>query len=183
VKSLNLPIVSLLGVALWAAQASPPASPGMVDFHKLVANYMKIRQTAASGVANLKTTDSPEKIRGHQSDLAAAIRSARSGAAQGDIFTGAITAEFRRIIRTSLSGPGAEHVRKSLKDTQPSPLPPITVNGAYPIDQPVPSMPPSLLQALPELPRGLEFRFVGRTLILRDGEANLIVDFMNEALP
>jgi hypothetical protein len=57
------------------------------------------------------------------------------------------------------------------------------VNAAYPKDQPVQSMPPSLLKELPQLPRELEYRVVGRTLILRDTEANLIVDYVKEALP
>ena len=36
----------------------------------------------------------------------------------------------------------------------------------------------SVLMALPTLPKELEFRFVGRDLILRDTHANLIVDFL-----
>jgi hypothetical protein len=36
--------------------------------------------------------------------------------------------------------------------------------------------------ALPTLPQGLEFRFVGRNLILLDTEANLIVDFIPNAV-
>ena len=74
-------------------------------------------------------------------------------------------------------------MKKGLRDTEPSPSTPIAVNADYPMDQPVQSMPPSLLQQLPQLPRGLEYRFVGRTLIMRDVEANLIVDYLNEALP
>jgi hypothetical protein len=39
-------------------------------------------------------------------------------------------------------------------------------------------MPPSLLLNLPELPKELEYRFVGRELVLRDSAANLIVDVL-----
>jgi len=35
---------------------------------------------------------------------------------------------------------------------------------------------------LPELPPQLEYRVVGRSLILRDSEANLIVDFIRDAI-
>jgi hypothetical protein len=35
-----------------------------------------------------------------------------------------------------------------------------------------------LLDVLPRLPEELEYRFVGRDLILRDVKANLIVDFI-----
>jgi hypothetical protein len=174
-------MAGLLGLSMWAAQ--PPASPNIADFQKRVADYMKVRKSAASSVSSLKPTESPEKIQGHERDLAQAIRAARPSAAQGDIFTTAIAAGFRQIIQAAWSKPGAERVKKSVKDTQPSPLPAIEVNASYPKDQPVNSMPPSLLKQLPELPRELEYRVVGRSLILRDTEANLIVDYINQALP
>ena len=50
------------------------------------------------------------------------------------------------------------------------------VNAAYPDGLPLQSMPPSLLLNLPQLSKELEYRFVGRELILRDAPANLIVD-------
>lgn len=173
----------LIGLSLCAAQVHPPVSADIADFQKRVTNYLKVRKNAAAAVPALKATGSPEKIGDHERDLALAIRAARPGAAQGDIFTTAIAAEFRRIVKAALSGPGAEPIKKSMRDSQPSPLPQIAVDAAYPSDIPVQSMPPSLLRQLPPLPRELEYRAVGRTLILRDIEANLIVDYMNEALP
>ena len=52
----------------------------------------------------------------------------------------------------------------------------LQVNANYPDGLPLQSMPPSLLLNLPRLPKELEYRFVGRELILRDTQANLIVD-------
>ncbi|MEI9974661.1 MAG: hypothetical protein WDO73_23000 [Ignavibacteriota bacterium] len=174
--------VGLVGLSLWSAR-NPVASPQIADFQKRVADYVALRKTAASNVSGLKTSGSPEKIQQHQKDLSAAIRSARPAAAQGDIFTPPVAAEFCRLIQATLSTPGAERVKKGVKDTQLSTLPQIRVNDTYPADQPVQSMPPSLLKQLPELPKELEYRVVGRALILRDVEANLIVDYINEALP
>jgi hypothetical protein len=170
----------LIGLSLWSAQV---ASPGIADFQKRVANYEKVRKAAASAVPALKATESAEKIRDHERSMALAIRAARPGAAQGEIFTTAIAAEFRRLIQATLSAPGANRMKESMTDSQPSPLPPIAVDATYPINDPVQSMPPSLLKQLPPLPRDLEYRVVGRTLILRDIEANLIVDYMTQALP
>jgi hypothetical protein len=48
---------------------------------------------------------------------------------------------------------------------------------------PLPTMPPDLLAALPRLPPGLEYRFINRDLVLRDLDANLIIDFVPEAIP
>jgi hypothetical protein len=44
-------------------------------------------------------------------------------------------------------------------------------------------VPPLLLLQLPKLPADIEYRFVGRTLLLRDSKSNLIIDYMKEAAP
>jgi hypothetical protein len=44
-------------------------------------------------------------------------------------------------------------------------------------------MPPTMFMALPELPDELQYRFVGRDLVLIDLHANLVVDVLREALP
>jgi hypothetical protein len=44
-------------------------------------------------------------------------------------------------------------------------------------------VPPNVLQALPKLPLDIEYRFVGKHLILRDARANLIIDYMLNAIP
>ena len=43
-------------------------------------------------------------------------------------------------------------------------------------------MPPKILLLLPDLPRDVEYRFVGRHLILYDVRANMIVDDIQYAL-
>jgi hypothetical protein len=57
----------------------------------------------------------------------------------------------------------------------------LRVNAEYPVDAPLSTMPPTLLQRLPLLPEELEYRFVGPDLILRDKNANIIVDYMRDA--
>jgi hypothetical protein len=42
---------------------------------------------------------------------------------------------------------------------------------------------PSVLLALSELPPELEYRFLGRHLVIIDGLANLVVDVLFDALP
>jgi hypothetical protein len=48
---------------------------------------------------------------------------------------------------------------------------------------PLQSTPPSLLANFPELPKEVEYRIVGHNLILRDVDANLIIDFLTNAIP
>jgi hypothetical protein len=59
---------------------------------------------------------------------------------------------------------------------------PIKVNAKYPDAAPLPTVPPNLLAALPKLPEDLEYRFINRDLILLDVHANVIVDFMLNAI-
>ena len=53
----------------------------------------------------------------------------------------------------------------------------------YPDGTPLSAVPPGLLRKLPVLPPELDYRFVGRDLILRDVDANIIVDYVLEAAP
>ena len=57
------------------------------------------------------------------------------------------------------------------------------INADYPEKAPLATVPPLILRRLPTLPDGLEYRFMRRDLILRDSKANLIVDFVHEAVP
>ena len=53
----------------------------------------------------------------------------------------------------------------------------------YPTTLPLVTVPGKLLKVLPELPENLEYRILGRHLILRDVSANLVVDFVRDAVP
>src|SRR5205085_3895943 len=46
-----------------------------------------------------------------------------------------------------------------------------------------PRVPPRLMEILPLLPKQLEYDFVGRTLIFRDVDADVVVDYIPNALP
>ena len=58
----------------------------------------------------------------------------------------------------------------------------LKVNAMYPPDTPLPSTPPQVLMNLPNLPEQLEYRIVGKNLIIRDVEANIVVDFVPNAI-
>jgi hypothetical protein len=57
------------------------------------------------------------------------------------------------------------------------------VNQVYPQGIPLQSTPPTLLLNLPTLPKELEYRIVGRNLVLHDIVPNIIVDFIPDAIP
>jgi hypothetical protein len=59
---------------------------------------------------------------------------------------------------------------------------PLKVNAPYSEGAPLSTVPPNVLAALPQLPEALEYRVVGKHLILRDVKANIIVDFIPNAV-
>jgi hypothetical protein len=151
------------------------------EFGKRVADYIKLRKSIKA--PKLQPTDSPDTILHHEHQLAEQIRKARPGASRGDIFAPGIAAEFRRLIEMTMQGPDAGAIRASLQRAEPVRLKALRVNHGYPRSIPLQSTPPSLLLNLPQLPEGLDYRVVGQALVLRDTSANLIVDFIPNAIP
>ena len=171
--------------ALAFAMADGPAGPRVAaiqDYEKRLEGYTQMRDKARSGLPRLKDGASPEAITHHERELAERIRAARSAARPGDIFSPDITAEFRHLIAEATKGAEATIVRQSLKHAEPVKLT-LQVNATYPPTAPLQSTPPTLLLYLPALPPGMDYRILGHDLVLRDAEANLIVDFITGVAP
>ena len=152
------------------------------DFEKLVDGYLKLRKNMLDELPKLKPTKAAGQIEKHEHGLARGIREARRGARQGDIFTAPVAAEFRRLLKLAMQDEDAAQIRQSLQHAEPVHLKALRVNGTYPEGVPLQSTPPTLLLNLPKLPPELQYRVVGHALILLDVEANLIVDFMPNAV-
>lgn len=187
VNSLLLGIFIVAIVVVWIAaeragtQAATPDSNNLAaDLQTRAKQYMDFRKKVA-GTAP-RPTGTPSKITTAQHELADKIRVARAGVKQGAIFTPAIAEFVRRQIATALASKDGQKIRASLQNAEPVNLT-LQVNESYPEDVPLQSTPPSLLSNLPELPKGLEYRLVGRELVLRDVDANIIVDYVPNALP
>ena len=93
------------------------------------------------------------------------------------------SAEFRRLILMAMQGSRATQVHESLKHAEPVRLPSLRVNGTYLEGIPLQSTPPSLLLNLPQLPPEVEYRVAGSDLVLRDVDANLVVDLIHSVIP
>ena len=174
-----------VGMLPWVAGAQEKVNQGSLvlqDFAQRVAAYMKVHRAAAARIPGLKPTKTAAEIEQHERALAHEIHEAREGVKPGNIFTPEITAQFRVLIGETMKGPSAARIHESLKQAEPVWLSKLQVNMAYPHAVPLQSSPPTLLMNLPELPKQLEYRVVGHSLILRDVEANLIVDFLRDAI-
>jgi hypothetical protein len=182
---LVLPLAIGLGWTVGGARQEEvnPDAATLQDFQRRIDAYIKLRNRADNGAPPLKETADPAKIREAQTELAKRIRESRATAKRGDIFTPGVEKLFRRLLAPELKGPDAAETKKAIKDDAPAPgAVPFKVNAQYPEKQPLPTVPPDLLARLPKLPEELEFRVVEKHLILRDVDANLIVDYMANAI-
>ena len=110
------------------------------------------------------------------------MRMARREARQGDIFTPALEDYFRTVIAETLRRERFVDLLATIEDQNTVHVR-AKVNGDYPAGRSVPAMLPSLLEALPPLPREVRYSFVGPDLILWDLHAGLIVDYVRQAVP
>jgi hypothetical protein len=152
-----------------------------LEFKKRIAAYMKIHNDADGKVPSLKKTDDPKEISEREKLLAEAIMTLRPGARIGDIFAPEYQPYFIKIVQDDFKQRSAAD-RKALVVELPKNLK-VDINTVYPTTLPLETFPPILLRKLPDLPPELEYRIVGRSLILRDVKANLIVDILRDVVP
>jgi hypothetical protein len=190
VPLLALSVAAVWWIALNAQQSSTPAPAAASDakviaeFKDKVDAYDKLRQELARKAPPLKKTDDPAEIAVAEKALAQQIKAARAGARAGDIFTPPTQRVFKRLLSPTLKGDeGVENKIVLKEDRPPSGKIPLVVNAAYPKDQPLSTVPPDILKALPPLPEALQYRFAGKHLLLYCTRGNLIIDYMLNAIP
>jgi hypothetical protein len=160
-----------------------PNAAAMAEFKSRVDAYAELHDRFAKGHAEPRETADPAKLNAASSALAARIQAARKDAKQGDIFTPAIRPVFRTLLAPELKGEEGREAKAALKDDAPAPgKVPFKVNAKYPDGQPLPTVPANILLTLPTLPAPLEYRIVGQHLLLLDTSADLIVDYMLNAI-
>ena len=160
---------------------NPIEDPRFKEFFDRVRAYMTIHNAAESRVPSLKETSDPVKVSKREQALADEIRVERAGAHQGDVFSPAAAKEIGEIVADDFHRRPTKDQKAILVEV-PMKVPP-AINTAYPTTLPLATVPPALLLKLPTLPEELEYRFMGRHLILRDIKANLIVDLIPDAVP
>ena len=157
----------------------------MNDFKQRVDAYVKLRAGAETAAPDLAETKKPQEIVTAEKSIGHRIRAARAAAKPGDIFTPATQAMFKRMLRPPLAkGADAADNKAIIKDDAPKAGEvPFKINGEYPKDAALSTVPPDVLASLPPLPDDIQYRFVGKHLILYDATANLIIDYMLNAMP
>ena len=179
-------ILALITCCCLAGSAADRPVPK--TFESGIDDYMKLRKRATKGISDLKPTDDPARIEAHEQALARAIRSARVDAKQGDVLGPQAGSYLVEIVRSEMKGAAGKPAKETAKQGNPGVDPegdnvPVKINAIYPDGAPASTVPASLLLRLPKLPKELDFRFVGRHLVLRDVPAGLIIDFIPNAMP
>jgi hypothetical protein len=175
---LNLP-------APTAAQKPPPrVNPNaavMADFTKRVDAYVAVQRKLEATLPKLSKQTDPKEMDTHERALAKLLQEARKDAKQGDIFSPDMQRVVRTLFRPIFSGKAGTQIKSEITDKEYKGNVKLVVNGRYPDDVPVSTVPPQVLEGLPKLPEELEYRFIKNSLILFDSHAHIIADFMDRS--
>jgi len=179
---------AILGLSLQAGavRAQQEAKEGKEErfreFTAQVNNYAKLRDSQRSGIPALHKKDTAEQIQKHRQTLAEKMQQVRKDAKPGDIFTADSQKEFRQVIERAYSGKHARKIEKTIVQGEPVKLD-LYINKPYPAHVPTTTVPPTLLQRFPRLPKKIEYRIVGDDLVLQDTESGLVIDIFAGAFP
>jgi hypothetical protein len=152
-------------------------------FENRVKDYVKLRENIEAKMPKLSKEAKPEEIETHKTQFQESVRVARAGAKHGDIFTPGAAAMIRNIIKEEFKGKDRVELRKAVLVEAEVKAVPLRINYPYPEVKEQLEMAPTLLLKLPQLPKQIRYRFVGRNMLLVDRENGLIIDYMTDAIP
>ncbi len=178
-----------LGVTLSAQQLATrenkptPEEQKLIDsFNRHVKDYLKQRDQADKKVPAISKEATPEEITAYQAKFVAELRGMRAGTKQGYIFQPAFADYVRSTIKTEFPPADKAEIKQTILEADTKGVP-LRVNYPYPETKELSQVPPTLLLKLPQLPKQVKYRFVGRHMLLVDTDNGLIVDYMLNALP
>ena len=177
-------VVGMAGGTAVESRGTRPLTSALGRFGEQLAAYAALRQRV-----DFSLPPAYERPRGvhamlqARATLAVAIKAARPHARQGDFFSPSVATIFCMTIAEALSGVDSDAFFESLYvgDAVPAGLPP-RVHDTFP-EWATHEVPLVVLERLPLLPDELEYRLIGRTLVLWDVDADLILDVLPDAIP
>lgn len=187
-------LVSLAGVdasfgqSTQSAALAPPVVVSAADkatietFERHVKAYVDLRNKIRENTPKLSKDSTPEQIHAYRTALEESIRNSRNGAKRGELFRPETAAYIRRTLKIEFQGKDRQELREKIFETEVQDVV-LRVNYPYAQSAEFSEMPATLLAKLPQLPKEVRYRFVGRNMLLVDRESNVIIDFMPDALP
>ena len=144
--------------------------------------YLDQHRKVEETLPTLPKEATPKQIDQNQRAFEHRLREERKGAKPGNIFTPEAQAVIKRLLAAVFDGPDGKQLLASILDENPVGMK-MAVNMRYPDEVPISTMPPEVLQTLPKLSEDMEYRFIGRHLILLDAHAHIIADYIENAIP
>jgi hypothetical protein len=169
------------------AQPDPTFEPFKTALQAYVDQTQPFRKIAAQEAEKVPGKATPDtgaeqSVRTRQNSLADALRTKlRPTAKQGDLVTADTAAAITREIQKAFNTAKRQLILDELAEQNSTPANASTPTVNQRLD--APRVPPRLMEILPPLPKQLEYDFVGRTLVLRDVDADVVVDYLPNALP
>jgi len=183
-KTSFLLLLVLTAASGQASERTQANQPVPADFVDCINHYAALQRMAITSLGPpLMWSDAGQLLR-QQRRFANAMRESRPVARAGDFFTPAVSRYFRTRIDAIVRETGLDVTTaiEAPDEGEVVTTPVLRVAELVPWNA-GPVMWPSMLAALPELPPELEYRFIGRDLVLIDVLANLVVDVLHDALP
>ena len=151
-------------------------SATLADFGDRVKGYLELRTSLDTQFPTLRVTIDADEIEKAEETLGKRVRAARAAAKQGDIFAKPLQDQMGRMLVVEVD----EKTLAVIMGDNPGEFS-FKVNE-HPKHESLSTTPANLLELMPALADGVEYRFVGRNLILRDVKANIIIDKIPFAL-
>jgi hypothetical protein len=151
------------------------------EFQARLNGYVDLRAQLAKKLQPQSPTASASELATRQEALANAIKSARKAARKGDLIPTSVGAQLVTIVQNDFRQRPVE-ARKAAFEEVPTNAVPV-INRTYPAQAALPTVPPLLLAKLPTLPDNLQYRFLARHLVILDGDTQIIIDYVANALP
>jgi hypothetical protein len=154
----------------------------LAAFYSHVKDYLKQRVRVKAKLPPLSKEATPEQIDAYQKKFVESLKAMRAGTKAGYIFNPQTAEYFRTIIKTEVPPGDKPEIRQTILEADTKGVP-LKMNYPYPEAKELTQIPPTLLLKLPQLPKEVKYRYVGRHLLLVDTDNSLIIDYMLDALP
>ena len=142
----------------------------LAAFNKRIQDYAALRKRLEVGLPPLKITTDADEIETFEHRLAERLREVRESR-RGQLFVPRMEGQVKRMLELRANAATIA----AIMDDGPAEFD-VDINDTYSKQRPLATMPPNILLRLPDLPPDMEYRFVGRHLVLRDARANIILD-------
>lgn len=181
-----------LFLVLWGCHpATAPAetvTPGSEAFAAQLKKYVEATRPLRAAAEKVPKGNTPTgqaaALEKRNAALAADILALRPNAKPGEMFTPEGAAAIKKALEGAFQGPGADTIRDAMEEQNDPALYKAQASKVV-MNRPIgaPQLPAILLADLPQLPKEVEYRFVGRTLLLTDAETTCVLDYIEQVFP